>query len=78
MRKFVRRFALWFGVNTDYHVSATYNQDSHVGWSIVSLQLTIRPWLHRDNYRELVDAVNKEATRPSSTPSITSITKLGL
>ena len=78
MRKFIRRFALWLGVVTEYHVSATYSQDSHIGFSTMSLTVAIKPWLHGDNYKELVEFVNKEATRPSSTPTITSITKLGL
>lgn len=38
----------------------------------------MRPWIHVDNYAELMDFIKREATRPASAPSITSITKLGI
>lgn len=59
-------------------MSATYQQDSHVGFSVISMTVTMRPWLHIDNYMELVNYIKSEATRPASTPSITSVTKLGI
>ena len=78
MRKLLRRFAHWLGYTTSYHVSATYQQDSHVGFSVLAMTVTMRPWLHVDNYTELVNYIKSEATRPASTPSITSVTKLGI
>ena len=42
------------------------------------MTVTMRPWLHIDNYMELVNYIKSEATRPASTPSITSVTKLGI
>ena len=78
VKKTIRKVAYMLGFVTEYHVAAIYNRDSHFGFSIISLQLSIRPWLHKDNYQELVDYVNEKATNPSSTPSITSITRLGI
>jgi hypothetical protein len=78
MRKLLRRVAHWLGITTSYHVAATYQQDSHVGFSVLAITVTMRPWLHADNYNELVEFIKNQATRPASTPSITSITKLGI
>lgn len=78
MKAFIRKVAKTLGWSTCYHVSATYPRDSHVGFSVISLTVTVKPWIHSDNYREVVDFVEAKADRPSSTPSIISITKLGL
>lgn len=79
MKKLVRKLARRFGVTTDYHVSAIYRQDSHIGTSTLSMTVTMRPWLHVDNYRDLVEYLHTQATRSTpDMPSITSITKLGI
>jgi hypothetical protein len=77
MRKLLRRLASLIGWRTSYHVAATYQQDSHVGWSVLSMTCEVTPWLHADNYAELMDYVKAKATRPASMPTITSITRLG-
>lgn len=76
-RRALRRLAHALGWSTSYHVAATYNRDSHVGFSVISMTVSVRPWLHADNYSELVDYVKTQADRIVGTPSITSITKLG-
>ena len=73
----LRRLARALGWSTSYHVAATYNRDSHIGFSVISMTVSVRPWLHADNYSELVAYVKTQAERPVGTPSITSITKLG-
>lgn len=77
MKKFLRWLGRKCGVSTWYHVAAIYQQDSHIGSSVMSLTCRVTPWLHEDNYRELVNYVKSQAERPTTTPSITSITRLG-
>jgi hypothetical protein len=76
MRKTLRRVAHRLGWATSYHVAATYNSDIH-GFSVISLTVDVRPWLHTDNYKELVDYVESRTERIAGRPTITSITKLG-
>ena len=78
MRKTLRRIAQMLGWSADYHVAATYTRDSHMGFSTISLTVKMLPWLHRDNYRELVEYVHSECEKPAAIPTITSITKLGV
>lgn len=78
MRKLLRWLGRVFGVATWYQVSATYRQDSHTGTSIVSLTCRVTPWLHNDNYNDLLRYVESQATRPASMPVITNISKLGV
>ena len=76
-RHLLRRAAYALGWATDYHVAATYNRDSYVGISVISMTVSVRPWLHSDNYRDLVEHVHSHAVRPAGPPTITSVTKLG-
>lgn len=78
MRNTLRRVAHWLGWKTSYHVVALYQQDSHMSTSTLSMTVTLKPWLHIDNYRELVEYLHTQATRSTpAMPVITSITKLG-
>ena len=77
MKKHIRAIAEWLGMSTSYHVAATYNRDSHTGFSVISLTVDVKPWIHADNYREVVDYVGSKAERIVGSPTITSITKLG-
>lgn len=77
MRKLIRWLAKKAGVTTSYHVAAVYQQDSHVSTTTVSMTVTMRPWLHVDSYRDLVEFVRKESPRAATIPTITSITRLG-
>ncbi len=77
MKKFLRWIGRKCGVSTWYHVAAIYQQDSHISSSVMSLTVKVAPWIHEDNYCEVVDFVKTQATRPATTPSITSITRLG-
>lgn len=77
MKTMIRRFAKWVGWSTTYHVAAQYNRDSHIGWSVISLTINVSPWIHRENYKEIVDFVGSEAEKIVGSPTITSITKLG-
>ncbi len=77
-RHTLRRLACAIGWRTTYHVAALYHQDSHVSASTLSMTVTLRPWLHADNYRALAQYLHTQATRPTpALPVITSITKLG-
>ncbi len=78
MKKLIRKIASWAGVSTSYHVAGTYNIDSHMGHAIISLTVNVSPWIHVDNYKEIVAYVKTQtAGRIVGDPSITSITKLG-
>ncbi len=78
MKNLIRKIAKLAGMATDYHVAAMYWQDSHMSSTTMSMTVTLRPWLHSDNYMELIDFLHKQATRPTADmPVITSITKLG-
>lgn len=76
-RHLLRRAAHALGWSTNYHVAATYNRDSHMGFCVVSMTVTVRPWLHSGNYRDLVAYVQSQAIQPVGPPNITSVTKLG-
>ena len=78
MRRAIRQIAYWLNWSTSYHVAAQYTRDSHVGFSVISLTVQMRPWLHRENYDALMNYVHSECVKPSSMPSITSVTKLGI
>ena len=43
----------------------------------MSLTCGMRPWLHSDNYSELVAYVKTQADNKTATPNIVSITRLG-
>lgn len=77
MRKLIRRLAAKAGCLTSYHVAATYNRDSHIGYSIVSMTVDVKPWIHRDNYADVVAYVKTQATGCVGQPNITSLMKLG-
>ncbi len=78
MRNIIRRIARWSGVKTSYHIAAVYIRYGHVSSSQLAMTCTMRPWLHADNYLELVEFVKSQAPGAVSTPSITSITRLGI
>lgn len=78
MRKLIRRLAALIGYTTSYHVSATYSRDSHVGFSSLSMTVNVCPWIHRDNYTDVVAYVKKQATGCVGDPVISSITNLGI
>ncbi len=75
MKKIIRSIAERLGVATGYHVAAysSYLGEQRTG----SMTVQMTPWLHADNYAELIDYI-KEAQGHKQPPSITSITKLGL
>jgi hypothetical protein len=74
----VRLIAEKIGVKTAYHVAALYKSAKHQpGWSATSMPLTISPWLHEDNYMELVEYVKARCDDPIGRPVITSVTKIG-
>lgn len=77
MRTLIRRLAAKAGYSTSYHVAATYNRDSHMGYSVLSMTVSVKPWIHRDNYAEVVAYVKTQATGCIGEPNITSLTKLG-
>jgi hypothetical protein len=76
-RTTLRALAKKLGMSTSYHVAAVYTQDSHMSESIISMTITVKPWLHVDNYAEIVAYVKTQATRCVDTPNITSVTRLG-
>ena len=75
MRKLIRIVAKRVGVETSYHVAAEFGiADGH---ATISMTVTMTPWIHVDNYKDLVNYVHTKATRAKATPTITSITRLG-
>ena len=81
MKKMIRNIATKLGVKTYYHFSATYDRDSHTGFSISGGTLGVRPWLHLDNYDELISEIIGDLKGKgiyADQIAITSITKIGL
>jgi hypothetical protein len=77
MRTLLRWIGRKLGVRTWYHVSATYPL-SGGGSATMSCTLSVRPWLHSDNFSELVDFMKTQASYKNETPAIVSITRLGV
>jgi hypothetical protein len=77
MKKALRWLGRKLGIATWYHVAGTYQRDSHMGTAVISLTVYVRPWIHEDNYPEVVAYVESQADKPKTTPCITSITRLG-
>jgi hypothetical protein len=48
------------------------------GSATMSCTLSVRPWLHSDNFSELVDFMKTQASYKNETPAIVSITRLGV
>jgi hypothetical protein len=81
MKKMIRNIAKKLGVKTYYHFSATYARDSHTGFSISAGILGVRPWLHLDNYEEMVSEIRSDLENQGvklTQIRLTNITKLGL
>jgi hypothetical protein len=81
MKKMIRNIATKLGVKTCYHFSATYATDSHTGFSISAGTSVVPPWLHSDNYEELVSQIRGDLENKGVKVTqirLTSITKLGL
>lgn len=79
MKNFIRSIAKAIGIKTNYHVACLYSRDSHVSTITMSSTVTVKPWLHPDNYIEIVKCLHEEAIRPTKEmPIIVSITKIGI
>jgi hypothetical protein len=81
MKKMIRNIAKMLGVKTYYHFSATYDRDSHTGFSISGGTLGVSPWLHLDNYEKMVSEIRVDLENKGVKVNqirLTSITKLGL
>lgn len=76
LRKLARTVCKSIGVHTSYHISAVYSSD--IGMVTSSMILNVNPWIHNDNYHEVVSFVRDQVEKTNSTPTITSITKLGI
>jgi hypothetical protein len=63
-------------MTTWYHVAAIYPIEGG-GWATLSCTCSVRPWLHHDNYQDLVAYVQTQADNKSVTPNVVSITRLG-
>lgn len=77
MKKALRWLGRKCRITTWYHVAATYQRDSHMGTSVISLTVYVMPWIHEDNYPDVVAYIESQADKPAMTPCITSITRLG-
>jgi hypothetical protein len=75
MRKLLRWVGKKCGMVTWYHVAATY--PVQFGYATMSLTCYVRPWLHADNYQELVAYVAMHADTKEAKPNIVSLTRLG-
>lgn len=76
IKKLIRWLGCKCGIVTWYHVSFIYKTTK--GEATHSLVCEIRPWLHEDCYQELTDFTYKKAVDNITTPTIMSITKLGI
>ena len=75
MSRALRWIASACGVRTTYHVASFYCIP--FSNTVASGTYTMSPWLHRDNYLDLVQAVHRDHPDAKTPPTITSITKLG-
>lgn len=73
MRRLIRNVAKALGVSTDYHVAGTWSGGT------IDMTVTIKPWLHADNFKELRDFVADELKHQALgvKPNIVNITRLG-
>jgi hypothetical protein len=75
MRTLLRWMGSKLGMVTWYHISATYPLPN--GHATMSLTCSVRPWLHVENYPELVAYVATQAHVAGAKPNIICITRLG-
>ena len=75
MRILLRWIGRKCGMTTWYHIAAMYPLPN--GSATMSMTCEVRPWLHSDNYQELVAYVKAQADSTTTTPNIVSITRLG-
>ena len=73
LRTAARQIAKSIGIATNYHVAWVVTIPA--GSAIGSMTVTMRPWLHIDNYHDLVEYIRDEQ-KSETRPTITSITKL--
>ena len=73
LRTAARQIAKTIGIAKNYHVAWVVTIPA--GSAIGSMTVTMRPWLHIDNYHDLVEHILGEQ-KSEARPTITSITKL--
>ena len=76
MRTLLRWIGRKLGMTTWYHIAATYPLGGG-GYATLSCTCGIAPWLHHENYQDLVAYVKTQADNKAATPNIVSITRLG-
>jgi len=72
MRKLFRWIAGKCGMETDYHIYAIN------GTSYISFTCTVSPWLHEENYSDLIEYAGNLVENKKGRVAIASITKLGI
>ncbi len=77
MKKLIRFVCEKLGFSTSYIVSATWTR-SDGSFSTLTYTCTIYPWLHVDNYQQLLEHTQKESKQNKVMPNIIEVTKLGI
>jgi len=75
MSNLLRRLARACGLKTWYLVTATYPIGG--GYGTVTCTCSVAPWLHIDNYPDLLAYVKTQASSSAATPNIIGVTRLG-
>lgn len=78
VKEIIRKIFASMGRSETYHVSASYIPKGNSGLAITSMTVKVTPWLHEDNYCQLIEFVKTKCNDVDGSPTITSITKLGL
>lgn len=78
MRILIRKLAAFLGIRTTYHVAAMYTHEDLKSSCTGAMTVTITPWVHCDNYHDIVSFVQSSFEGCKDKPTITSITKLGI
>ena len=74
MRKVFRWVCVKFGLKMWYYITATYPTAG--GYATISCTCSVAPWLHNDNFSELVEYIKTQANSNTVTPNIVNITRL--
>lgn len=76
MAKLIRDIAKIIGIKTVYHISAIAQTDK--GQITISLNLAVSPWMHADNFSDVMFRVSQTMPNTQTQACITSITRLGI
>lgn len=78
MKHLIRKIAAFLGIRTTYHVAAMYTHKILKSSCNGAMTVTVTPWIHVNNYSDIVIFVQSSFDGCEDKPTITSITKLGI